>query len=112
VIRFRRWRDADDVLRVIATGLRSTRSDGSTAARIERFEDRFRAVVAIGAEGEPLHVAIGSEAFCASAAELWLVQNAIGAWPHGGVALDGTRDGQAFERAMASVETARAPHAA
>lgn len=111
--RFRRWRAGDGILRVIASGLRSTRGDGSTAARVLRSGDRFRAVVPIGIDGAGLVVASGnSETWCAEAAELWISQNVVGCWPHGGVVIESTRDVQVFERAMASVEAARSLHAA
>lgn len=106
--RVQRWRAPDGVLRVIVSGLRSTRGDGSTAARIERDGARFRAVVALGASDDTLCVGIGSEEFCAGAAELWLAQNAVGAWPNGGVVIEGTRDAVAFKRAMTAAERSAA----
>lgn len=111
--RFRRWRAGDGILRVIASGLRSTRGEGSTAARVHQHGDRFRASVPVGIDGDWFVVASGnSETWCAEAAELWLAQNVVGCWPHGGVVIENTREVQVFEHAMASVNAARTLHAA
>lgn len=109
----RRWRGRDEILRVSVTGLRSTRGEGSTAARVVREGGRFRAKIAVGAEGRDLTIASGNtESWAADAAELWISQNVVGCWPHGGVVIEGTRDVEVFERALASVDAAQARHAA